>query len=131
MRYESAQLMLQEAASAEHTAALQKELEQLHTSAGHMKVHLEAAQQSQLDAQVPGCFVDACNVLSFHHDLLLFVDVCFALFCFVLFVDILCAALHLTVCPYCWLFTHSYSTSFPGACLLCLCLQLFVLLSRE
>ncbi len=81
--------MLQEAASAEHTAALQEELEQLHTSAGHMKVHLEAAQQSQLDAQVPGCFVDACNVLSFHHDLVLFVLFCFVLFCFVLFCFVL------------------------------------------
>ena len=44
---------------------LQKNLEQLHTGAGQMNVHLQAAQQSQRDAQVPGCFVDACHMLSF------------------------------------------------------------------
>ncbi len=83
MRFEFAKSMLQEAASGEQMTALQKELEQLRTYAGQMKVHLEAAKQSQIDAQVPDCFVDACNVLSFHHDLDLFVDVCFVLFCFV------------------------------------------------
>ncbi len=45
--------MLQEAASGEQMSTLQKELEQLHASVGHMKLHLEAAQQSQIDAQVP------------------------------------------------------------------------------
>ncbi len=45
--------MLQEAASAEKMPTLQKELEQLHTSTGQMKVDLEATQQSQIDTQVP------------------------------------------------------------------------------
>ena len=60
---------------------LQKKLEQLHTGAGQTNVHLQAAQQSQRDAQVPGCFVNACHVLSFHHDLVLFV--LFGLVCLV------------------------------------------------
>ena len=58
---------------------LQKKLEQLHTGAGQMNVHLQAAQQSQRDAQVPGCFVDACHVLSF-------IMTWFCLFCLVWFV---------------------------------------------
>ena len=45
--------MLQEAASGGQMSKLQKELEQLRTDAGQMKVHLQAATQSQMDAQVP------------------------------------------------------------------------------
>ncbi len=91
--------MLQEAASAEQMSAFQKELEQLRMSAGQMKAHLEAAQQSQIGAQVPAHFV---YVLSFHHDLI--------------FCAALAPELSMTVCPYCWLYTYSCSTSFPSCC---------------
>ena len=56
--------MLQEAASGEKISTLHKELEQLHASAAHMKVHLEAAQQSQTDAQVPAPCLAAASMLS-------------------------------------------------------------------
>ncbi|KAL0039425.1 hypothetical protein WJX79_007675 [Trebouxia sp. C0005] len=46
-----AELCAKEAAFGEQVSTLQKELDQLHASAGHMKLHLEAAQQSQIDAQ--------------------------------------------------------------------------------
>lgn len=57
LKYEPAKSMLQEAASGEQMTALQKELEQLRTYAEQMKVDLEAAQQRQIDTQVPKCFV--------------------------------------------------------------------------
>ena len=56
--------MLQEAASGEHVSKLQEELEQLRTNFGQMKVHLQAAQQSQTDAQVlPSC-LDTVSILA-------------------------------------------------------------------
>ena len=55
--------MLQEAATGEQMSTLQKELEQLHASAAHMKV-LEAARQSQTDAQVPDPCLAAVSMLS-------------------------------------------------------------------
>ncbi len=56
--------ILQEAVFGEQMSTLQKELEQLHASAAHMKVHLEAAQQSQTDAQVPAPCLAAVLMLS-------------------------------------------------------------------
>ena len=56
--------MLQEAASGEQMSTLQKELEQLHASVAHMKVHLEVAQQSQRDAQVPDPCLATVSMLS-------------------------------------------------------------------
>ena len=56
--------MLQETASGEQISTLQKELEQLHASAAHMKPHLEAAQQSQTDAQVTDPCLAAVSMLS-------------------------------------------------------------------
>ncbi|DBB05309.1 TPA: hypothetical protein ACH3X3_010537 [Trebouxia sp. C0006] len=44
-------IALKEAASGGQMSKLQKELEQLRTDAGQMKVHLQAATQSQMDAQ--------------------------------------------------------------------------------
>ena len=55
--------MLQEAASGEQMAKLQKELEQLRTNSGQMKVHVQAAQQSQRDAQVPPSCLDTVPIL--------------------------------------------------------------------
>ena len=56
--------MLQEAATGEQMSTLQKELEQLHASAAHMKLHLEAARQSQTGAQVPHPCLAAVSMLS-------------------------------------------------------------------
>jgi len=56
--------MPQEAATGEQMSTLQKELEQLHASAAHMKLHLEAARQSQTDAQVPDPCLAAVSTLS-------------------------------------------------------------------
>ena len=55
--------MLQEAASGEQMSKLQKDLEQLRTNFGQTKVHLQAAQQSQRDAQVPPSCLDAVSIL--------------------------------------------------------------------
>ena len=55
--------MLQEAASGEQMAKLQKELEQLRTNTGQMKVSVQAAQQSQRDAQVPPSCLDTVPML--------------------------------------------------------------------
>ncbi len=51
--YKCGESMLQEAASGGQMSKLQKELEQLRTDAGQMKVHLQAATQNQMNAQVP------------------------------------------------------------------------------
>ena len=64
MRHDCGGPMLQEAASGEQMSTLQKELEQLHTSAGHMKGQIDAAQQSQIDAQVPDSCLAAIAMLA-------------------------------------------------------------------
>ncbi|DBA78756.1 TPA: hypothetical protein ACH3X1_008663 [Trebouxia sp. C0004] len=51
MAAQHAELLAKEPASAEQMSILQKELKQLRTTAGHMKVDLEAAQQSQMNVQ--------------------------------------------------------------------------------
>ena len=62
-RHEYGEPMLQEAASGEQVSKLQKELKQLRTNFGQMDVHLQAAQQSQTDAQVPPSCLDAVSIL--------------------------------------------------------------------
>ncbi len=58
--------ILQEAVFGEQVSTLQQELEQLHDSAANMKVHLEAAQQSQTDAQVLDPCLAAISMLLVH-----------------------------------------------------------------
>ena len=52
MKFEPAKSMLQES-SGEQMSTFQKELEQLHTSTGQMKVDLQATQHSQIGTQAP------------------------------------------------------------------------------
>ena len=77
--------MLQEAASGEQMSKLQKELEQLRTDAGQMEVHLQAAKQSQMDAQVPRLCLDVVSMpamrLAMLRDFLPRVLCCFAVVC--------------------------------------------------
>lgn len=50
--------------SADQMFALWKEMKQLRITAGHTKMHFEAAQQSQIDAQVPDSWLAVVSMLA-------------------------------------------------------------------
>ena len=57
MRTDELWIVMQQASCGEQMAALQKELEQLHTAGEHMEEQYKAAEAGQLNAQVLGVFV--------------------------------------------------------------------------